>query len=71
MRPEVGGETHPPIINVPALNPGQQFRHERKLTLGVARDYIAIAKADVSGNVLESNESNNGLSKKFRVTRAR
>jgi len=68
---KVGGETHPPIVNVPALNPGQQFRYERKVTLRVARNYLANATADVGNNVMESNESNNVLSKKFRVTLAR
>jgi len=68
---KVGGETHPPIVNVPALNPGQQFRYDRKLTLRAAHNYLATAKADVGNNVIESNESNNVLSKKFRVTQAR
>ncbi len=68
---KVGGETHPPLVKVPALNPGQQFRYERKVTLGIARNYLATASADVGNNVIESNESNNGLSKKFRVTQAR
>jgi hypothetical protein len=68
---KVGGETHPPVVNVPALNPGQQFRYDRKVTLRAARNYIAIAKVDVGNNVIESNESNNVLSEKFGVIQAR
>ena len=63
------------ILSIPkiseALNPGQQFRSERKVTLRTTRNYLATAKADVGNNVIESNESNNVLSKKFRVTQAR
>jgi hypothetical protein len=33
LRFKVGGETFPPEIPVPALDPGQEYRYERKLTL--------------------------------------
>ena len=30
---KVGGESNPPIGNVPELTPGREFRYERKITL--------------------------------------
>lgn len=55
----VGGETNPPLAPVPALNPGQEWRYTRKLTLTKASNYIVKATADAQGQVAESREGNN------------
>jgi subtilase family serine protease len=70
LRFQVGGETFPPETPVPALDPGEEYRHERKVTLGVAQNYMATATADALGEVAESNEGNNVLSRSFTVAPA-
>jgi subtilase family serine protease len=67
LRFQVGGETFPPESPVPALDPGQEYRHERKVTLGVAQNYLATATADALNEVAESDEGNNVLTRSFTV----
>ena len=67
LRFQVGGESNPPETSVPALGPGEEYRHERKVTLNVAQNYRATATADGQGHVAESNEGNNVRSKDFSV----
>ena len=67
LRFQVGGESNPPETSVPALGPGEEYRHERKLTLDVAQNYRATATADGRSHVAESNEGNNVRTKDFSV----
>ena len=55
----VGGETHPPLVQVPALNPGQEWRYTRKFTPSKATNYIVKATADAQNQVAETKEDNN------------
>jgi len=67
LRFRVGGETHAPVYDVPALDPDAQYRITRKVTLGVAQNYQATAWADDLGQVDESDEANNTTAKVFTV----
>jgi subtilase family serine protease len=67
LRFKVGGESSPPEIPVPALDPGEEYRYERKLTLGVAQNYRSTATADALNEVAESDEGNNILIRDFTV----
>ncbi len=67
LRFQVGGESSPPEIPVPALDPAQEYSYERKVTLGVAQSYLATATADALDEVAESDEGNNVLAKSFIV----
>ncbi len=58
-RVKVGGETNPPVVQVPALNPGQEWRYTRKFTPTRATNYIVTATADAQSQVAESKEGNN------------
>jgi len=59
LQVKVGGESNPPVIPAPALEPNQEWRYTRKITLNKTGNYIVTAKAD-AGNVLtETNEGNN------------
>jgi hypothetical protein len=69
LRFQVGGETDPPIVPVPALNPGQQFRHDRKARLTAPRHYRVTATADYGNDNIESDEGNNVKYREFRVTK--
>ncbi len=66
----VGGETTPQRVKVPALNPGKEFRHQRKVKLSVAQNYQVTANADAAHAVTESNEGNNTTIKRFQVNPA-
>jgi subtilase family serine protease len=59
LRFKVGGEGAPPETAVPALNPGQEYQHERRVTLTTAQNYTLTATADARSQVAESNEGNN------------
>ncbi len=59
LRFKVGGEGSPPETTVPALNPGQEYQHERRMTLNIAQDYTLTATVDARGQVSESDEANN------------
>ncbi len=67
LRFQVASETFPPEYPVPALGPGQEYQHERKVNLGVAQNYRATATADALDEVAESNEGNNILIRDFTV----
>jgi len=67
LRFQVGGESNPPETAVPALAPGQEYRHERKITLNVAQSYVATATADALDQVTESDETNNVGTRSFTV----
>ncbi len=67
LRFKVGGESSPPVVPVPALAPGQEYRYERKITLSVAQSYLATATADALAQVLEADESNNVRTRSFSV----
>ena len=67
LRFQVGGESSPPEIPVPALDPGQEYRYERKVTLNVAQNYRSTATADALDDVAESDEANNILVRDFTV----
>lgn len=64
---KVGGESNPPVIEVPTLNPGQEYRYTRKVTFGRAGNYIVTATADARNAVAESKEDNNGQQKTIKV----
>lgn len=66
----VGGESTPQRVKVPALPPGKEFRHQRKVKLTVAQNYQVTARADAANKVKESNEGNNTTIKRFKVTQA-
>jgi len=59
VRVQVGGESNPPVIQVPALNPGQQFRYTRKVTFDRPGNYRVTVTADAGHAVAEANEGNN------------
>jgi subtilase family serine protease len=63
----VGGETNPPVIPVPALNPSQQFKYTRKVTFNHGGNFIVTATADAGNAVVESHETNNVKKKTIRV----
>ena len=67
LRFKVGGETHAPQYDIPALDPEQQHRITRKVTLSVAQNYQATGWADDLGQVDESDEGNNTTAKVFTV----
>ena len=67
LRFQVGGESNPPVVPVPALEPGQEHRYDRKVTLNVAQSYMATATADALAQVLEADESNNVRTRSFTV----
>jgi subtilase family serine protease len=58
-RIRVGGDTNAPVVDVPALNPGQEWRYTRKMTLSKATNYIVRVEADARKEVEESKEGNN------------
>lgn len=67
LRFRVGGETHAPQYDIPALDPDAQHRITRKVTLSVAQNYQATGWADDLGQVDESDEGNNTTAKVFTV----
>jgi subtilase family serine protease len=70
VRVKVGGESNPPVIPVPALNPSQQFSYEKKITFNNAGNYTVTITADAANAVVESNENNNVMSKSILVKAA-
>lgn len=69
LRLQVGGESASiaPVAQVPALNPGREWRYERKVTFSRAGNYRITATADVQNELSESNENNNRKTKDIRV----
>lgn len=56
---KVGGETNPPVIPVPPLNPSQQFKYTKKVTFNRSGNFIITVTADAANDVVESSEGNN------------
>jgi hypothetical protein len=67
LRFKVGGESQPPVVDVPDLAPGEEYRYTRKVTLNVAQGYQATAWADDLDDVTESDEGNNTTARVFTV----
>jgi subtilase family serine protease len=67
VRVKVGGQSNPPVIQVPPLNPGQEYRYTKKVTFGKAGNYIVTVTADAANALSESNEGNNGMQKTIKV----
>ncbi len=59
VRVKVGGESNPPVIAVPALNPGQEFRYTKRLGFNRAGNFIVTATADALNGIVETVEDNN------------
>jgi subtilase family serine protease len=59
VKVRVGGETNPPVISVPPLNPSQQFQYSRKVTLNKSGNYIVTITADAGKAIQEVSEGNN------------
>jgi subtilase family serine protease len=64
---KVGGESNPPVIQVPALDPGREYRYTKKVAFGRAGNYIVTATADIRNAVAESQENNNVQQKTLQV----
>ena len=67
-RIKVGGESNPPVVQVPALNPGKEWRYTRKFTMNRAGGYIVTITADARNQLAESNEQNNVKTARILVT---
>ncbi|MCG6926943.1 MAG: hypothetical protein LJF30_16755 [Acidobacteria bacterium] len=67
LRFKVGGETYPPVVGVPALDPDEEYRFTRKVTLSVAQNYQVTGWADDLDDVAESDEANNTTARVFTV----
>lgn len=67
VRFRIGGESHPPVMTVPALIPGKELRFTRKITFNKKGNYIVTAAADAENSIVESNESNNVKKKTITV----
>jgi subtilase family serine protease len=70
VRVKVGGESNPPVIQVPALAPGKEWRYSKKFTLGREGGYIVTATADAANTLPETKEDNNSMQKNIRVAPA-
>ena len=69
LRVQVGGESavNAPVAQVPALDPGREWRYTRKTTLARAGNYIVTATADAKNDLAEVRENNNVNKKSFMV----
>jgi subtilase family serine protease len=69
LRVQVGGESiaNAPVAQVPALDPGREWRYTRKTTLSRAGKYIVTATADAENDLAEVKENNNVKKKSFTV----
>jgi len=67
LRFKVGGETYPPVFDVPELDPDEQHQLTRKVTLSVAQNYQVTGWADDLDDVAESDEGNNTTARTFTV----
>ncbi|MEJ2661150.1 MAG: CARDB domain-containing protein, partial [Desulfobacteraceae bacterium] len=70
VRVKVGGKSNPPVIQVPALPPGQEWRYSKKFTLGREGGYIVTVTADAMNTLSETNEGNNSNQTTIRVAPA-
>jgi subtilase family serine protease len=69
LRVQVGGEStvNAPVAQVPALDPGREWRYTRKTTLARAGNYMVTATADAKNDLAEVRENNNVNKKSFMV----
>ena len=67
LRVKVGGESNPPVVQVPGLNPQQRWRYTKKLFFGRTGNFIVTATADPGNQLAESREENNVLQKTIMV----
>jgi subtilase family serine protease len=67
VKVKVGGESNPPVIPVPSLNPSQQFKYTKKVTFDRTGNFIVTATADPANDVAETNEGNNVKKRTIRV----
>jgi hypothetical protein len=56
---KVGGETYPPIKDIPYLASGSTFSVHETRTLDVAQGYLVTVKVDIYDDISESSEINN------------
>ncbi len=59
LRVKVGGESMPPLYDIPAMTVGATYIQTRKMLLPIALTYLAIAAIDAEGSISELNETNN------------
>ena len=64
---KVGGESNPPLIQMPSLNPSQQFKYSKKISFDRPGNFIVTVTADAGNSVTETNEGNNVKTKTIRV----
>jgi len=67
VRVRIGGETNPPVIPVPPLAHGKEFRYTVKKTFSRPINIIVTATADANNTVAESNEGNNIKQKTIKI----
>jgi subtilase family serine protease len=67
VRVKVGGESNPPVIQVPDLNPGQEFKYTKKLSFNRTGNFIVTVTADAGNNLVETMEGNNVKTATIRV----
>lgn len=67
VRVKIGGESNPPVIPVPPLGPGKEFRYTVKQTFSHPINIIVTATADANNALAESNEGNNIKQKVIKV----
>lgn len=56
---KVGGESNPPILQVPGLNPDQEWRYSKKVSFNRTGNYIVTVTADAGNDLAETRENNN------------
>lgn len=64
---KVGGESNPPLIPVPSLNPSQQFKYTKKVSFNRTGNFLVTVTADAGNDVTETNEGNNVKTKTIQV----
>jgi subtilase family serine protease len=67
VRVKVGGESNPPVIQAPGLNPGQEFKYTKKLSFNRTGNYIVTVTADAGNDLTETRENNNVKTATIRV----
>lgn len=64
---KIGGESSPPLQDIPALTTGDSIRIERRVLLPIALTYLGIAHIDYGNDLIEADETNNIDSLTFTV----
>lgn len=67
LRVKVGGESNPPVVQVPGLNPEQEWRYTKTLSFGRTGNFIVTATVDPGNDLAESKEGNNVRKKTIMV----